>query len=152
MFEKLFSYMNSVDFKEHELNWVISIDSKGNDATLGDLICQNAPLSVLATFSHTPKQSGVTIKAVHELSDKEIEHVVMRHLKTFPKDRALAIAGYGFFTGEQLREEVKQKTEVGRCYIAIVRSHNMFLEKAIKEGKIRRKSNKGNVEIPNFNF
>jgi hypothetical protein len=150
MLAQFFKYLGIIELADSEIEQIVSLDSKGKYVTLGELVEQLAPREVVGRFGRTPK-SGRTIKPVHDLDDHESEQIVDAYLDSIPPDQSFAVTGHGSFTADELRREVHQRTELGRRYVAMVKQHNMFLEEAVKRGKIQRKTN-GVIKVPPFDF
>jgi hypothetical protein len=150
MFEQLFKHMGTIKLTDADLKQVISFDTMGKQVTLGELVAQVAPSEVVGHFGLTPKAKR-SIKPVHNLDDKEDEQIVDAYLKNIPTGRSLAVMGHGSYTVAELRQEVHNRTALGRRYMEIVKQHNMFLEEAARRGKIQKKT-KGNVILPPFDF
>jgi hypothetical protein len=152
-FDKLLSHLDQVELEESDLDQVITFNKEGKEVTLGDLVSQSKSSPVLAAFGRSSKPSPVAkeIKAVTELDDEEVQSVVYAQIDAIPEDQAIAVTGWGSYTANQLRHEVETGTELGRRFTEIVKQHNVFLEEAVKRGKIKQKSETG-VKIPDFDF
>lgn len=151
MFDELIGQMETVSIEESELGQVFSVDSEGHLATLGDFLAQNAPPAVRASFGLTTAQRHDTVRPVRTLDNEEIKPIVEAYLDSIPQDETLAIVGQGSFNADELRREVESRTALGERITGIVRQHNVFIEEAIKQGKIRKRTEE-DVVIPDFDF
>jgi hypothetical protein len=160
MFNDLIDRMNVIPIEEEDLHHIFSVDVSGQPATLEEFIVQSAPPVVLASFGIRPATATATalarghvpIKSVRALNDKEIIPVVEAYLDSMPEDEMLEIVGQGSYTVDDLRREVRLCTSVGDRIAEIVRQHNIFLEEAIKRGKVQRKDEDEGIELPAFDF
>lgn len=156
MFKELIDRMDAVPLEEEDLHQIFSVDVSGHPATLAEFLVQSAPESVLASFGisagPTWARHHTTIKSVRALSDKEIIPVVEDYLDSMTEDETLEIIGQGSFTVNDLRREVQLHTAIGERITEIVRQHNIFLEEAIKRGKVQRKEEEEVIRLPAFDF
>jgi hypothetical protein len=157
MFRDLIDKMETFPLEENDLKQVFSVDVGGNPATLKDYLIQSAPTRVLAEFGIRDREGrgparAREIKSVRTLTDDELEPVVEAYLDSVPEDQVLEVVGKGSFTTDQLREEVRRHSAVGERITEIVRRHNLFLEEAIKRGKIQRKTEEREISLPAFDF
>lgn len=158
VFQELLERMDIIFLEKEELKQVFSVDSSGHLATLGDFMAQNAPPQVQAAFGITPesvspqvKENGA-VRSVCTLDEHELIPIVEAYLDTMPHDETLEIIGQGSFTVDQLRQEVEKHSPIGERLIEIIRHHNMFVEEAVKKGKIRPAAEDDQVKLPDFDF
>lgn len=64
--------------------------------------------------------------------EEEIKKVILARLETWPKNKKLSIGSKGEFTKDQLIEEVKKDSPIGKKLIQI----ELEFLKALKEGAI----------------
>ena len=158
MFKELLDRMEIVPLEENDLYQVFSVDIKGHPATLEDYLVQSAPSEVLTSFGIEPGTATALakkhdrVRSVRSLSDTELRPVVEAYLESVPEDETLEILGQGSFSKNELRQEIKKHTAVGERITEIVRQHNIFLEEAIKQGKVQRKNEETGVRLPAFDF
>lgn len=148
--------VESVPISGRDLAHVVSIDDGGSEVTVRDLLAENSP-RVLAAFGPAAAPAPVRkparshVKSVSRLNQREVRRVVEAFLDAIPRGRAVGIVGRGSFTVSQLRDELKKQTEIGKRLTEMVLQHNRFMEEAIKQGKVHKKtSNK--VKLPDFDF
>jgi hypothetical protein len=156
MFRELLDQMETFPLEENDLKQVFSVDMSGHPATLEDYLIQAAPAPVLEAFGIPVMERHIlesrTIKSVRALSDDELEPIVEAYLDSVPEDQVLEIVGQGTFTTNDLRREVRHHTAIGERITDVVRRHNIFLEEAIKRGKIERKTEEQEISLPAFEF
>lgn len=156
MFKDLIDRMEVISIEAEDLHHIFSVDVSGHPATLEEFLAQSAPPSVLASFGISPERviagHNIPIKSVRALSDREIIPVVEDYLDSMTGDETLEIIGQGSFTVEDLRREVESHTAVGERIMEIVRQHNIFLEEAIKRGRVQKREEEEEIALPAFDF
>jgi hypothetical protein len=156
MFKDLIDRMEMVSLEDEDLHHIFSVDLSGQPATLEEFLAQSAPPDVLSSFGILPERvmagAHAMIKSVRTLDDKEIIPVVEDYLDSMTGDETLEIVGQGSFTVDDLRREVKLRTNVGERITEIIRQHNIFLEEAIRRGRVQRREEEEEIALPAFDF
>ena len=147
MYEELLTRVDFIPIPEGELDEVFSVDTEGRAITLREYIDQHAGedkciLSALSSSctpigpdaNSTGKQSRIT--------EEEIARLVEQYLASVPDDVVMSIIGSGTFTVDELRDEFHKRTAVGERLAEMVLDGHMFVDEAIKLGKIRIESEK----------
>ena len=114
------------------LNRVISVDTEGEAVRVKDLLATRNKRTHRPSRSANPKP-----KPVSELNELEKEVVVTAYLDSIPKGRAIAVSGYGSFTPDILKDELRKHTAVAEEITGAVLRHSRFIEQAINDGRVR---------------
>jgi hypothetical protein len=146
MFSQLLNLIDQFSVAESELHQPISFyEVTGEPATLQDLINQSKDSSGSESLN---AGNNNKIKRITNLSEREMEIVVEARLQNMPSNYKLAFIGVGEFGAEELRREVKNRTEVGKRYMGSVMRDCAFLEQAAEVGKISvHKTSKDKVSV-----
>ena len=145
MIRGLLSRTREVSIGEKGLNRVISVDTEGEEVKVKDL------LATRNKSSDKPSTHNAQPKPVSELNELEKERVVTAYLNSIPKGRAIAVSGYGSFTPDRLKNELRKHTVVAEEIIDAVLRHSRYIEQAINDGRVRLLSNHPNKRESNAN-
>ncbi len=134
MIRGLLNRTREISIGEKGLNRVISVDTEGGEVRVRDLLQK----------AGTRASRRAKAKPVSTLNESEKERVVKAYLNSIPQGRAIALSGHGSFTADSLKNELRKHTAVAEEITDVVLRHSRFIEKAIKEGRVRLLSNSAN--------
>ncbi len=135
-----------VPIGEEGLNRVISVNTDGGEVKVRDLIA----FKDKGGDSHTKsRRTKAKPKPVGELNEHDKEQVVTAYLNSIPRGRAIAISGYGSFTADTLKDELRKHSRVAEEITDAVLRHSRFIEQAINDGRVRLIRSKTGDHEPN---
>jgi len=151
MFADVIKHMEPLELEEAELEQPFSLDDEGQVATLGDWLEQKAPPKVLTAF-HRTREPHPTIRSVRDPDEEGLKQVTIAVLRAADPAERLAVVGGGHYAPDDLVREVEHGSELGHRLIHAVKNHALFVEQAVRRGKIRPKPVGEELEFPDFPF
>ena len=153
LFKGLLEHMEGIELAESDLEQPLSCNEDGEVARLRDWIDQEAPEKVRVALGRAGARPPTTrVKSVNELNEGELIKLTVYVLEQSDPNERLAFVGLGDFDQRELIEQVKGMTDVGHRMIQAVKLHALFLERALKDGKIKTHSSATKVKLPEFDF
>jgi len=154
MFSEILENMKPVELGSADLEQAVSLNGKGEVATLRDWIADRAPTRVQAAFS---KVTHLSAPSDHVLSVRDMDRDALKKLTAImvarsDPDKQIAAVGLGDYSPQQMVEEVQRGTALGMRLVEAVRLNALFIETAVTEGKIRPRSDIPRHDVPDFDF
>lgn len=92
-------------------------------------------------------------RELRDLSEDEIRQIAIQTARATPDDLSIGLIGAGPLSRMDLVHEIEQGTELGERFVEAVRDHSIFLQEAVRAGKVVAKAKaEHEVEMPPFDF
>lgn len=154
MFESIIKHLDQdVEIDEQELATPVTFDVLGDVVTVKGLVSLEEPMKGSRTVRATwaPAESA-SPREVGDLDRDEVRRLAIETVRSAPKDLALGSIGRGSFSTDDLEREIEQGTEVGERFVEAVRDHSIFLQEAVRAGRVSVRSEPRSVDLPEFDF
>lgn len=134
---------------EQTVSW--STERKG-PLSLREFVASRVPKAAKALDIENSK--GVErVKKISELSEEELVETVCARLREGTNDARLAVVGEHDFSMDELIDQVRIRTELGRRLISSTKRSIELLEQLVESGKINNGIEpKLSVKLPDFDF
>jgi len=155
MFDRLLPHLSPVELADKDLNEPVSLCADGHVSTVGDLIEQKAPSFVKHSFGmsdYTTVSEDKRIVPVNNLDYENLRKLSVELVKRADPGESVAFIGGGSYSKNDLIREIEHDTFVGKRIVSDFRTHSLFLEKAIENGKVIRAEDNATIDIPSFDF
>ncbi len=142
---------DGIELNDDELEQPVSLDASGKVITIGDVIAVKAPLNVQCAFAPRVVTTN-KVRPVTELGKEELKGLTTAFLKASDPKKELGIVGVGNYSLPDLIKHVENETAIGDRMIQAVKNYAVFVEEAVRSGKVTRKEKGGHVVLPEFDF
>lgn len=136
-----------IAFDLEDLKQPFSFSKAGRIVSLGDFIKDHGNKKVRSAFKFSGRAKSV--RSVGTLNEEELKQVAVEILRQSNPHERMANSR-GTFSPQELIEEVRQGTEVGKQFVSAIKQHSLFLEEALKQGRICRKESGTDLDLPDF--